>query len=74
MSQNAYAPRGLSDQDAAEKLRQDGYNELPSKKQRSILHILLEVMREPMFLLLIGAGSVYLLLGDRGDALMLLGS
>jgi Ca2+-transporting ATPase len=73
MNQNACAQRGLSDQDAARKLRQDGYNEFPSKKQRTVLHIVFEVMREPMFLLLIGAGSIYFVLGDRGDALMLLG-
>lgn len=64
---------GLSDQDAARQLKLDGYNELPSKKQRTIMRIILEVMREPMFLLLMGAGSIYLILGDRNDALMLLG-
>ena len=73
MNQNTPAQRGLSDQEAARKLQQDGYNELPSRKRRTVLHIVLEVMREPMFVLLMGAGSIYLVLGDRNDALMLLG-
>ena len=64
---------GLSAQEAARQLKQDGYNELPSKTQRTLLRIICEVMREPMFLLLLGAGSIYLILGDRTDAFMLLG-
>jgi len=67
------ASYGLSDQEVARQLRQDGYNELPGGKQRTVLRIVLEVMREPMFLLLLVAGLIYLILGDPGDALMLLG-
>ena len=64
---------GLSDQEVIEKLALDGYNELPSAKKRSILHIIFEVAREPMFLLLIACGLLYLFLGDLEEALMLLG-
>ncbi|WP_317203320.1 cation-translocating P-type ATPase [Janthinobacterium sp.] len=64
---------GLSASQAARTLQQDGYNELPSKRRRTVLHTIVEVMREPMFLLLLGAGAIYLLLGDAGDAAMLLG-
>ncbi len=64
---------GLTEQEAAQRLRRHGHNELPSRKKRTALHIVSEVMREPMFLLLIVAGSLYLLIGDRSDALMLLG-
>ncbi len=64
---------GLSDQEVIENLSQDGYNELPSAKKRNFLHILFEVAREPMFLLLISCGLLYLFLGDVGEALMLLG-
>jgi len=65
--------RGLSAQQALLRLRQDGYNELPPTRNRTILRIAAGVMREPMFLLLMGAGGVYLVLGDSGDALLLLG-
>jgi P-type Ca2+ transporter type 2C len=65
--------QGLTEQEALERLAQDGYNELPMAKKRTIFHILFEVVREPMFLMLIACGVLYLLLGDREEALMLLG-
>src|SRR5512138_2667748 len=65
--------QGLTEQEALERLAQDGYNELPAAKKRTFLHILLEVIREPMFLMLIACGLLYLLLGDQEEALMLLG-
>jgi Ca2+-transporting ATPase len=65
--------QGLSDQEVIENLALDGYNELPSAKKRSFLKIIFEVMKEPMFLLLIACGLLYLFLGDLEEALMLLG-
>ncbi|MCX6064903.1 MAG: cation-translocating P-type ATPase [Chloroflexi bacterium] len=65
--------QGLTEQEALERLAQDGYNELPTAKKRTVFHILLEVVREPMFLMLIACGVLYLLLGDQEEALMLLG-
>lgn len=50
-----------------------GYNELPSAKPRSVFAIAFEVAKEPMFLLLVSGGLIYLLLGDLQGALMLLG-
>jgi len=64
---------GLSEQEAAERLARDGHNELPSAKQRTLFAIAFEVMREPMFLLLVSCGVLYLFLGDLQEALMLLG-
>lgn len=66
-------PEGLSREEAAALLRAEGPNELPAAAQRDIPAIALEVLREPMFLLLVSAGAIYLLLGNAGDALMLLG-
>jgi Ca2+-transporting ATPase len=65
--------RGLSEAEALRLLEEIGYNELPSAKPRSIFAIALEVVREPMFLLLVAGGLIYLLLGDRQEALMLIG-
>ncbi len=73
---NEFHPRtisGLSEEEAARRLAEEGYNELPSAKRRSILVIALEVVREPMFLLLVAGGALYLILGDIQEALMLLG-
>lgn len=63
---------GLSEDDAARKLKEEGYNELPSQKKQSMFAILLNIFREPMLLLLLGAGIIYLFLGELSDALMLL--
>jgi Ca2+-transporting ATPase len=46
--------RGLTEEEAARRLRDEGYNELPSSKQRSILAIAWDLVREPMLLLLFG--------------------
>lgn len=64
---------GLTEQEAANRLNDEGYNELPSTKQRSVFAIAFEVVREPMFLLLVACGAVYLLLGDIQEAIILLG-
>ncbi len=63
---------GLSSVEASARLLRDGPNELPSAKPRSIWEIAIEVIREPMFLLLLGGGAIYLLLGDIQEALLLL--
>ena len=65
--------RGLSEKEAADRLVKEGYNELPSTKRRGIAAIAFEIIRQPIFLLLAAAGLIYLGLGDRGEALMLLG-
>ena len=65
--------KGLSRTEVLEKLKNEGYNELPSSKSRNIFAIALEVVKEPMFLLLVACGSIYLFLGEPQDALLLLG-
>src|SRR5579884_2891618 len=66
--------QGLGEGEAQRRLRQQGPNELAAREGRSFLATALEVLREPMILLLLAAGSVYLLLGDHAEALLLLGS
>ncbi|HJV73296.1 MAG TPA: cation-translocating P-type ATPase [Noviherbaspirillum sp.] len=63
---------GLSVQEATRRLAQDGHNELPSEPRRTVGHIAFEVAREPMFMLLLAAGMIYLLLGSASDAALLL--
>jgi Ca2+-transporting ATPase len=63
---------GLSHEEAQRRLLTEGYNELPSEKPRSLIAIVLGVIREPMFLLLFGGGAVYFLVGDPQEALILL--
>ena len=63
---------GLTSQEAARRLAQDGPNELSLEKTRGLFKICAEVVAEPMFLLLLAAGGLYLLMGDVHDALVLL--
>jgi P-type Ca2+ transporter type 2C len=63
---------GLTSREASRILEEEGRNELPAAKQRGTLRMILDVMREPMFLLLVACGVVYLLVGDLQEALMLL--
>ena len=63
---------GLSDAEAARRLERDGPNALDEARQRSLLRLLLRVASEPMFLLLVACGLIYMALGDRGEALLLL--
>jgi Ca2+-transporting ATPase len=64
---------GLSEAEAALRLKREGYNELPSSQRRHLIAIALEVLSEPIFLLLVACGIIYWLLGDRQEALILLG-
>ena len=73
MNSSNTAIDGLTTAEAALRLKKFGYNELAPHQPRRLWQIAAEILREPMFLLLISAGGVYLLLGDISDALMLLG-
>ncbi|MFZ2970044.1 MAG: cation-translocating P-type ATPase [Minisyncoccia bacterium] len=64
---------GLSGKEAKIRLEKHGYNELPSAKKKSFSKIIKEVLEEPMFILLVIAGSVYLILGSMEEAFLLLG-
>lgn len=65
-------PKGLDSQEAANRLRSAGYNELPSAQPKSVWKIAMEVIREPMFLLLFGCGTLYMVLGDYREGTALL--
>lgn len=60
--------QGLSQNEAALRLRADGYNELPTAKKQSTVGIAWSVLKEPMLLLLLACGLTYLLIGDLSEA------
>jgi Ca2+-transporting ATPase len=66
------ADTGLSSAQAAQRLAQDGPNALPGGQQRTLGTIVWETGQDPMFLLLLGAGCLYLVLGDLQEGLALL--
>ena len=63
---------GISSNTARDRLTEEGPNELPRARRRSMLRIVGEVMREPMLILLLAGGGIYLVLGSLGEALILL--
>ncbi|UKN00252.1 cation-translocating P-type ATPase [Paracrocinitomix mangrovi] len=64
--------KGLSSENASNLLKEYGYNELPTAKPKNIGRIALEVVKEPMFILLLICGLLYLLLGDYYEGIVLL--
>ncbi len=64
---------GLTAELAAQRLAEDGPNALPGGHRRSLLSIAAETVREPMFLLLLAAGTLYLVFGDLQEGLTLFG-
>jgi Ca2+-transporting ATPase len=64
--------KGLTQVEAEARLRAEGYNELPQPERRTALRIAVEVLREPMLVLLVFGGVIYLLLGSLQEALLLL--
>jgi Ca2+-transporting ATPase len=65
--------RGLSEETVKEKITNEGFNELPSSKPKNFLALAWGVVKEPMFLLLVACGTLYLILGDVQEGIMLLG-
>ena len=65
--------KGLTANQAKEKLRTEGYNKLPSSKPKNFFSIALGVIREPMFILLVTCGTLYMVMGEIREGLMLLG-
>ena len=63
---------GLSSEEVSKKLISEGYNELPSSKSKNFITIAIGVVKEPMFLLLVACGTLYMVLGDIQEGIMLL--
>ena len=64
--------RGLSAEEAARRLAANGPNMLPGSSPKSLFKIVAGVLVEPMFLMLLVAGGLYLALGDTAEAIFLL--
>ncbi len=64
---------GLAAEEAKRRLSTDGPNALATSQRRTGLRLAVGVVREPMFLLLLAAGALYIAFGDLREALTLLG-
>jgi hypothetical protein len=65
---------GLSETEAAARFQSDGPNELPSVRTRTFFWTIWEILREPMILMLVCAGVIYVFLGELRDSMVLMGS
>ncbi len=63
---------GLTSGQARERLMAEGYNELPREKERHFWQLAWNIIQEPMLLLLLACGLIYVVLGDLREALVLL--
>lgn len=63
---------GLSSEAAQQKLKMEGKNVLPGPAKSDFFSIALAVVSEPMFLLLLGCGTIYFLLGDFKESIIIL--
>ena len=64
--------KGLGQEEALQRLSEEGRNVLPQDRPASPFLRLAKILTEPMFLLLLGGGGLYFLLGDRTEGLFLL--
>ncbi|MBF0501043.1 MAG: cation-translocating P-type ATPase [Candidatus Riflebacteria bacterium] len=68
-----HSQSGLSSTEVWKLREKHGFNELPTSEKKGIFGIALEVVKEPMFLLLLFCGGLYLATGEMTEAMMLLG-
>jgi len=64
--------KGLTSNQVSKQLKQYGYNELAISTRKNVWRIAFEVIKEPMFLLLISCGVLYMILGDYREGIILL--
>ena len=64
--------QGLSTAQAAQQMAANGPNVLPGGRRRTLWRMALDTAREPMFLLLLVAGALYLAFGDLREGLTLM--
>ncbi|MGL4636146.1 MAG: cation-translocating P-type ATPase [Beijerinckiaceae bacterium] len=70
MTGSAEVIQGLSTEDSKSLLAYFGPNEIPTDQRHGVLKIVLDVMREPMFLLLAAAALIYATIGEKAESLL----
>ena len=73
MTEQKHSTRqGLTSDQVKRLQEQYGKNELVAEKQESFFHKVIEIIREPMFLLLLVAAVIYFILGEPRDGIIML--
>jgi len=63
--------QGLTDSEVTARIKEFGYNELPTQKRKNIFVLFAKLLKEPMLFLLLLTGVIYLLLGEPQDSIVL---
>jgi P-type Ca2+ transporter type 2C len=63
---------GLSLPEIQELRKKHGYNVLHARPSGRVIHIAWDIVREPMFMLLVVACTLYFLLGETGEGILML--
>lgn len=63
---------GLNDEEVIKSREKYGTNEIEKKEKENLFQKIIHVFSEPMFLLLIITASIYFILGDVGDGIIML--
>ncbi|MET3649205.1 cation-translocating P-type ATPase [Phyllobacterium ifriqiyense] len=66
-------PAGLTSDEATRQLERYGPNAMPSDAAKSVFAIAKEILAEPMLLLLLAAATLYLMVGELAEGLLLAG-
>ncbi|MDD4029501.1 MAG: cation-transporting P-type ATPase, partial [Caldisericia bacterium] len=64
--------KGLSSVEVQERQKKFGKNELIPKRKNQFVVKILHILREPMFLLLIVAATIYFILGEPRDGFIMM--
>lgn len=72
MKQSNHSLIGLSDDEVIQSRKNNGYNSLKHQDKNSFLESLIEMIKEPMFLLLLIATAVYFITGKYADGIFML--
>lgn len=71
MEQSKRSLQGLSNEEVILSRKKNGANSLEHQNKNHFLASLLEMVKEPMFLLLLTATSIYFITGDYGDGIFM---
>lgn len=63
--------KGLNDSEVTASRKQYGYNQIDAVHKSSALELLLNILKEPMLILLFTISVIYLIIGDYGEALFM---
>jgi Ca2+-transporting ATPase len=71
MTNNKKNSQGLSNDEVIASRKKNGANSIEHQQKNHFLASLSEMVKEPMFILLIAAASIYFISGDYGDGIFM---